>query len=109
MRKFLMPLVAGGVAATALVVPPSASRADDGQVAAGIIGGLAAGALLGAAASQPPLYGAPAPVYVAPPPSCYWTRGEPMWDAYRSAWIRPRIQVCDPAAATGEIVGEDVE
>jgi hypothetical protein len=97
MRKFLMPLLAGGIAATALVVSSSASRADDGQVAAGIIGGLAAGALLGAAIAQPPRYDAPAPVYVAPPPSCYWTRGQPTWDAYRGAWVRPRIQVCDPA------------
>ena len=109
MRKFLMPLLAGGMAATALVVSPSASRADDGQVAAGIIGGLAAGALLGAAIAQPPRYDAPAPVYVAPPPSCYWTRGQPTWDAYRGAWVRPRIQVCDPGAAAGEVVDEDEE
>ena len=41
-------------------------------------------------------YYAPAPVYVAPPPpSCYWTRGEPVWDGYRGAWVRPRVQVCD--------------
>jgi hypothetical protein len=39
------------------------------------------------------------PVYIAPPPpppsSCYWTRGEPVWDGYRGAWVRPRVQVCD--------------
>ena len=53
--------------------------------------------MLGAAAAQPRYYGpAPAPVYVAPPPpSCYWTRGEPVWDGYRGAWVRPRVQVCD--------------
>ncbi len=83
-------------------------RGDGGAVAAGIIGGLAAGAIIGGAiASSGPAYGAPAyggpvyyhdpaPVYVAPPPPrCYWTRGEPMWDDYRGVWRRPRIQVCD--------------
>ena len=51
--------------------------------------------MLGAAAAQPRYY-APAPVYVAPPPPrCYWTRGEPVWDGYRGAWVRPRVQVCD--------------
>jgi len=52
--------------------PPS--RADDGQIAAGVIGGLALGTLFGAVVSQPGYY-APEPVYVVPPPSCYWTRG----------------------------------
>ncbi len=67
-------------------------------MAAGVIGGLAIGGMLGAAAAQPRYYGpAPAPVYVAPPPppECYWTRGEPVWDGYRGAWVRPRVQVCD--------------
>jgi hypothetical protein len=104
MRKFLMLLLAGDITITALFVSPGASRAGDGQVAAGIIGGLAAGTLLGAAAAQPRYY-VPAPVYVAPPPSCYWTRGQPVWDEYRGVWIRPRIQVCDPG--TGEVVADD--
>jgi hypothetical protein len=93
MRKFFMAFVAG-VIAGAVVLSPTASRAGDGEVAAGIIGGLAAGTLLGAAVAQPRYY-TPAPVYVAPPPTCYWTRGQPMWDAYRGVWVRPRIQVCD--------------
>ena len=95
MRRFSFLLLAGSMTVTTLVVLPSASRADDGQIAAGIIGGLAAGTLLGAAVAQPPRYYAPAPVYVAPPPSCYWTRGQAMWDEYRGVWVRPRIQVCD--------------
>jgi len=81
------------ISATALIAWPSPSRAENGQVAAGIIGGLAAGTLLGAAVAQPRYY-APAPVYVVPP-SCYWTRGEPVWDDYRGVWRRPRIRVCD--------------
>ncbi|MET0537247.1 MAG: hypothetical protein ABWZ64_04730 [Xanthobacteraceae bacterium] len=80
---------------TMVVLQPSASRADNGQVAAGVIGGLAVGTLFGAAMAQPRYY-APAPVYVAPPsPACYWTRGRPVWDDYRGVWVRPRIQVCD--------------
>ena len=82
------------ISASALIAWPCPSGAENGQVAAGIIGGLAAGTLLGAAVAQPRYY-APAPVYVVPPPSCYWTRGEPIWDDYRGVWRRPRIQVCD--------------
>lgn len=83
-----------GMSAIAVVAIPGPSRADNGQVAAGIIGGLAVGTLFGAAIAQPRYY-APAPVYVVPPPTCYWTRGRPVWDDYRGIWIRPRIQVCD--------------
>ena len=92
MRRTFTPLLAIGAAA--LIAWPSPSRAENGQIAAGIIGGLAAGTLLGAAVAQPRYY-VPEPVYVAPPVSCYWTRGQPIWDDYRGVWIRPRIQVCD--------------
>ena len=95
MRKVLVALL---VASTlGLAVSPNAARAGDGNVAAGIFGGMAAGALLGAAASQPRYY-APAPVYVEPAPiyeDCYWTRGRPVFDRYRGIWYRPRVQVCD--------------
>ena len=65
------------------------AHAGSGDVAAGLIGGFAAGAIVGTAlAPRPaPVYVAPAPVYVAPAPvyvvepQCYWTRGRPMWDA----------------------------
>ena len=52
---------------------------------------------------------APEPVYVAPPRRCYWTRGEPTWDEYRGAWVRPRLQVCNPAdeVVDDEVVGEE--
>ncbi len=76
--------------------PPNHAQAGDG-FAAGLIGGFAAGAIVGSAMAPRPYYYAPAPVYVAPPPvygpACYWTRGEPVWDGYR--WVRPRMQVCD--------------
>jgi len=70
-------------------VPQQAAAGDGGGggFAAGLIGGLAAGTLFGIAASSPP------PVYYVP--TCYWTRGRPVWDSYRGIWVRPRIQVCD--------------
>jgi hypothetical protein len=94
MRRVPTLLLALSMTATATIALPGRSRAENGQVAAGIIGGLAAGTLLGAAVAQPRYY-APAPVYVVPPPTCYWTRGQPIWDDYRGVWIRPRVQVCD--------------
>ena len=83
-----------GITASAVIAASPPSRADDGQIAAGVIGGLALGTLFGAAVSQPGYY-APESVYVVPPPSCYWTRGRPVWDEYRGIWVRPRIRVCD--------------
>ena len=89
-------IVLATVAAMGATTLPAQAGGNGGAVAAGVIGGLAVGGLLGAAAaSQPPRY-APEPVYVAPPPPrCYWTRGEPVWDGYRGAYVRPRVQVCD--------------
>ena len=95
-------IVATGLAA-ALVGAPIQARAENGQVAAGIIGGLAAGALIGSAVrpAPPPAYYYPAPAYAPPPPpyvvpapSCYYTPGQPVWDAFRGIWVRPRVQVC---------------
>jgi hypothetical protein len=95
MTKTARVLMAAVAASAALSLQAAPSRADNGQVAAGVIGGLAVGTLFGAAMAQPRYY-APAPVYVAPPPpACYWTRGRPVWDEYRGVWVRPRIQVCD--------------
>src|SRR5262245_31729370 len=80
----------------------SSARSENGQIAAGILGGLAVGTILGAATAPrpyyapPPVYIEPAPVYVAPPPPrCYWTHGEPVWDGWRGAWMRPQVRVCD--------------
>jgi hypothetical protein len=81
-------------ALTVTVSIPNFARAGNGDVAAGLLGGFALGAIVGSAvAPRPaPVYVAPAPVYVVEP-SCYWTHGRPIWDGYR--WVRPRIQVCD--------------
>ena len=88
----------------ALIGAPIQAHAENGQVAAGILGGLAAGALIGSAVRAPPpppayYYPAPAyappPAYVVPAPSCYFAPGAPVWDSFRGAWVRPRVQVCD--------------
>jgi hypothetical protein len=96
MRRMRALLVAVGVTAMAMTVLSTPSRAENGEIAAGIIGGLAVGTLLGAGVAQP-RYEAPAPVYVAPPPPpiCYWTQSEPVWDEYHGMWVRQQVQVCD--------------
>jgi hypothetical protein len=64
-------------------------------IAGGVIGGLAAGALIGAAVANGPYYGygpgyyAPGPAYYGPP--CYWTH-QRVWDGY--GWRFQRVQVC---------------
>jgi hypothetical protein len=84
--------LATAVAISALAAANQA-HAGNGNVAAGLLGGFAAGAIVGSVlAPRPPVYVAPAPVYVVEP-QCYWTRGRPMWDGYR--WVRTRVQVCD--------------
>lgn len=103
MKALLAGLPAAGLTASlvtaSLVTAPIEARAGDGSgIAAGIIGGLAAGALIGAAASRPPVVYAPAPVYAVPPPpppTCYWAPGAAVWDPYRAAWVRPQVQVCN--------------
>src|SRR5215467_6571624 len=97
-------VVVFGVAA-ALAGAPIQARAENGQVAAGILGGLAAGALIGSAvrpAPPPPAYYYPAPAYAPPPPayvvpapSCYYTPGQPVWDGFRGIWVHPSVRVCD--------------
>jgi len=73
----------------------TSAHAGSSDVAAGLLGGLAVGAIVGSAITAPrPVY-VPAPVYAAPPPpaDCYGTYGRPVWDGYR--WVRPQVQVCD--------------
>ena len=94
MTRGLIVLVTAATMGAAVLPAPAQAGSNGGAVAAGVIGGLAAGAIIGGAMAQPRY--APAPVYVAPgPSSCYWTRGEPVWDDYRGVWVRPRVKVCD--------------
>ena len=89
--------IAGLVTVIAASAVPNYAHAGSGDVAAGLLGGFAVGAIVGSALAPRPYY-APAPVYVAPgpvyaEPQCYWTRGRATWDGYR--WVHPRVQVCD--------------
>ena len=72
----------------------SAAKAENGQIAAGVVGGLIGGALLGGAIASrpaPPVYYQPAPVYVEEP-ACRVV-GERFWDGY--GWQYRRVRVCD--------------
>lgn len=100
MKKLAVGLVTIVTAMSSMDVP--SARAENGQVAAGVAGGLLGGLLLGGAlAAPPPRYYGPGPVYPEPvyvePPRyrCYYTRGEPYWDDYRGVWRHPRVRVCD--------------
>ena len=99
MKQVLITLSAVAMVGASMTSLSVSARAENGQIAAGILGGLAAGTILGAATAPRPYY-TPAPIYVEPAPvyiepHCYWTRGEPIWDGWRGAWMRPRVQVCD--------------
>jgi hypothetical protein len=72
------------------------SKAENGQIAAGVVGGLLGGALIGGALASrppppPPVYYQPAPVYVEEP-VCRIV-GERFWDGF--GWQYRRVQVCN--------------
>jgi hypothetical protein len=93
MKTFLIaPALVTSLALTSAATLPA--RAGGGDLGAGLIGGLAVGTIIGAAATAP-RYHPPPPVYVAPAPYCYWTRGEPVWDGYRGVWTYPSVRVCE--------------
>ena len=75
---------------------PMPAKAESGQIAAGVVGGLIGGALLGGAlasrpAPPPPVYYQPEPAYVVEP-VCHFV-GERYWDGY--GWQFRRVRVCD--------------
>ena len=89
MTKITKTLTAFAAAATiglaAVATPQPAEARNGGAIAAGVIGGLAVGALIGAAA-----YYAAAPGYYGYG-GCYWTR-QRVWDGW--GWRFRRVQVC---------------
>ena len=95
MSKMVSAIVAVTLAAGPLLLPVPA-KAENGQIAAGVVGGLIGGALLGGAlasrpAPPPPVYYAPEPVYVEGP-VCRLVR-ERYWDGY--GWSFRRVRVCN--------------
>jgi hypothetical protein len=93
MKKILTATAAAITLALATVAVPQQAEARHGRNAA-IIGGIAAGALLGAAAANgyyAPYYYGPGPAYYYGP-SCYWT-SQRYWNGYRWHWRR--VRVCD--------------
>jgi hypothetical protein len=94
MGNIVSAIVAVTLAAGPLLLPVSA-RAENGQIAAGVVGGLIGGALIGGALAArpaaPPVYYAPEPVYVEEP-ACRVVR-ERYWDGY--GWVYRRVQVCN--------------
>jgi len=98
MRKILAIAATSIAVLAATTTAPVTAQAGDrgGAIAAGIISGIAAGAILSAFGPHPaesagyygPSYG---PVYSAP--TCYWAPGRPYWNGWR--WVPSRVQVCD--------------
>jgi hypothetical protein len=100
MKKTLIALAAIATIAVAGLAPTTAdARCRGWGVAAGVLGGIAAGALIAGAANgayaAPPYY-APAPVYGPPAyyaaPVCHWERNR-YWDGY--SWRSRRVRICD--------------
>jgi len=102
MKKTLTAIATAATLAVAAVAAPQPAQARcfGCWLGAGVIGGLAAGAIIGSAAR--PYYYAPgyyypgyaygpAPVYYGGP-ECYWTHTR-YWNGYRWHWRR--VQVCD--------------
>ncbi len=90
-------LVLGAALATAALPTTADARCRGCGVGAGVVGGLAVGALIGSALAGP-RYAEPAPppVYYAPEyvegPVCHLERHR-FWDGYR--WRHRRVEVCD--------------
>ena len=95
MGKIASAIVAVTLAASPLLLPAPAS-AENGEIAAGLVGGLIGGALIGGAlasrpAPPPPVYYAPERVYVEEP-ACRVVH-QRYWDGYD--WQFRRVEVCN--------------
>jgi hypothetical protein len=95
-RTLIALAAAGTLGLAAVAAPQPAEARNGGAIAAGVIGGLAVGALIGAAANGP--YYGYAPGYYAGPAyygygygGCYWAR-QRVWDGW--GWRFRRVQVC---------------
>ncbi len=89
-RQWLAIGLAAVTAFSGLITTPA--MAGGGDVAAGVLGGLAVGTIVGSAVAQPRYYYyAPPPVYV-PGPRC-WLERERVWDGY--GYVIQRVRVCE--------------
>jgi hypothetical protein len=84
--------VAASLAVATLTMPTSAQADNSGAVAAGVIGGLAVGAMIGSAAAgnNGPRY-QPAPVYYGPGYSGCYLQRQRVWDGFGWRWTRVRV------------------
>jgi hypothetical protein len=99
MKKAFIALVAAVTfAGSVIALSGEAEASKSGRALTyGILGGVAAGALIAGAANAappppPPAYYAPAPTYYYDAPACRIVR-ERYWDGY--AWRSRRVEVCD--------------
>ena len=95
MTKSLLTCALAASLAVAVLSPTSARADNSGAVAAGVIGGLAVGAMVGsaAAANNGPYYShyRPAPGYYRPVYyGCYWERHR-VWDGFGYRYTRVRV------------------
>ena len=94
MMKTLTALTTAGVIAVAAVAAPAPAEArNEGAIAAGVVGGLAAGAIIGSAVA--PRYYASEPAYYGGPYAysrCYVVR-QKVWTDFGPRWRR--VRVCD--------------
>jgi hypothetical protein len=117
MTRTLAALLTAATVATAGIATPTPADARGGRIAAGVIGGLAAGAIIGGALAAPYYYGGgpnvygggpyvygdgpyvygDAPYYAAAPYPAYgygngcWQR-ERFWTGY--GWAVRRVRIC---------------
>jgi PXPV repeat-containing protein len=100
MKKTLTVLAAVGALAVVSVAAPTDANAQwrrGGAVAAGVVTGLAAGAIIGSALApryvEPaPVYVAPAPAYVAPGPGAC-VQPQWVWSARRGEYVWRNVSV----------------
>ena len=95
MSKISSAIVAVALCASFL---PTTAKTENGQIAAGVAGGLLGGMLLGGALARP---APPPPIYYAPPPPARVYVEEPVcrmvrerfWDGY--GWQYRHVEVCN--------------
>lgn len=100
-RFRLTALAALVLGASSLTLSAPASAGNGGAIAAGVVGGLAVGAIAGSAAAHAGYgygygYGYPPPAYAAPVygGGCYFTR-QATYDPYGNFAGYRRVQVCN--------------